>query len=80
MQTIIITQRSAKSSGGPVASSGGKSHKKWVWMGILAAGGAAGAFAGSSLGAVSAAHGSANAAGTNSSVSIGTPTITIGKP
>ena len=80
MQTIIITQRSAKGSGGPVVISGGKSHKKWVWLGILAAGGAAGAFAGSSLGAASAAHGSANAAGTSSSVSIGTPTITIGKP
>jgi hypothetical protein len=80
MQTIIITQKSPKPSGGPVATSGGKSHKKWVVLGILVAGGAAGAFAGSSLGASSGAHGSAIAAGLNSSVSIGTPTITIGKP
>jgi len=80
MQTIIITQSSPKTSGGLVAASGGKSHKKWVWLGILAAGGVAGAFAGSSLSAASAAHGTAIGGGLNSSVSIGTPTITIGKP
>jgi len=79
MQTIIITQKSSKPSGAQVASNG-KSHKKWVWLGILAAGGAAGAFAGSSIGASSAAHGSGTAAVINSSLSIGTPTITIGKP
>jgi len=80
MQTIIITPKSTKSSGGPVASSGGKSHKKWVWLGILAAGGAAGAFAGSSLGVSSASHGAGVAAGNTSTLSIGTPTFTIGKP
>ena len=80
MQTIVITQKSTKANSGPVASSGGKSHKKWVLLGILVAGGAAGAFAGSSLGVSSAAHGSTAAAGISSSVSIGTPTITIGKP
>ena len=80
MQTIIITPKSTKSSGGPVASSGGKSHKKWVWLGILAAGGAAGAFAGSSLGVSSTAHGAGVAAGNTTTLSIGTPTFTIGKP
>lgn len=80
MQTIVVTQKSPKTSGGPVATSGGKSHKKWVVLGILVAGGAAGAFASSSLGAASAAHNPGLAAGLNSSVSIGTPTITIGKP
>jgi hypothetical protein len=80
MQTIVITQESTKASSGPAASSGGKSHKKWVLLGILVAGGVAGAFAGSSLGVSSAAHGSTVAAGISSSVSIGTPTITIGKP
>lgn len=80
MQTIIITQKSSKSSSGPVATSSGKSHKKWVWLAILAAGGAAGAFAGSSIGASSTAHGSGVAATVSSTISIGTPTITIGKP
>ncbi len=80
MQTIVITQSSPKTGGGLVAASGGKSHKKWVWLGILAAGGVAGAFAGSSLSAASAAHGTPIGGGLNSSVSIGTPTITIGKP
>jgi hypothetical protein len=80
MQTIIVTQRSPKTSGGPVTRSGSKSHKKWVVLGILVAGGAAGAFAGSSLGASSASHGSGVAAGVSSSLSIGTPTFTIGKP
>ncbi len=80
MQTIVTTQKSPTTSGGPVASSGGKSHKKWVLLGILAAGGAAGAFAGSSLGASSAAHSSGLAAGISSAISIGTPTFTIGKP
>ena len=80
MQTIVITQNSPQPSGGPVASGGGKSHKKWVLLGILVAGGAAGAFAGSSMGATSAAHGAGIAAGVGASISIGTPTITIGKP
>jgi hypothetical protein len=80
MQTIIITQKSTKISGGPVASSRGRSHKKWVWLGILAAGGAAGAFTGSTLGASSAGHGTGQAAGISAPVSIGTPTVTIGKP
>jgi hypothetical protein len=79
-QTIVITQKSPKTGGGPVASSGGKSRRKWVLLGILAAGGAAGALAHSSLGAASAAHNPGLAGGLNSSVSIGTPTITIGKP
>ena len=79
-QTIVVTQKPPRAGEGSVASSGGKSHKKWVLLGILAAGGAAGAFASSSLGAASAAHNPGLAGGLNSSVSIGTPTITIGKP
>lgn len=79
-QTIVVTQKPPRAGGGAVTSSGGKSHKKWVLLGILAAGGAAGAFASSNLGAASAAHNPGLAPGLNSSVSIGTPTITIGKP
>lgn len=79
-QTIVITQKAPKTSGGSAVTSGGRSHKKWVVLGILVAGGAAGAFASTSLGAASAAHNPGLAAGLNSSVSIGTPTLTIGKP
>jgi hypothetical protein len=78
--TITITDNSArhvvKASAGH--SSHKNSHKKWIWLGILAAGGAAGAFAGSNAGAPSATHGPA--AGATPSVSIGTPTVNIGKP
>lgn len=73
--TIIITDNAPRR--GAKASAGRKSHKKWVWLGILAAGGAAGAFAGSNSGASSAAHGSS---GAMPSVTIGGPTISIGKP
>jgi len=79
--TILITQRTLKPISERGAMSGHKSHKKWVWIGILAAGGAAGAFAGSSLGAAAASHGVAGvAAASTAAVSIGTPTINIGKP
>jgi hypothetical protein len=79
--TIVITQRTLKPVSGQGATSGHKSHTKWVWIGILAAGGAAGAFTGSSLGAAAAAHGSSGvAAGSTAAVTIGTPTITLGKP
>jgi hypothetical protein len=74
--TIVITDSTARRV--TKASAGQHSHKKWIWLGILAAGGAAGAFAGSNSGASSAAHGSA--AGATPSVAIGTPTINIGKP
>ena len=79
-QTIVVTQKPTRAGGGPVASSGGKSRKKWVLLGVLAAGGAAGAFASTNLGAASAAHNPGLAPGLNSAVSIGTPTFTIGKP
>jgi hypothetical protein len=78
--TIVVTQKPTKSTGARVVTSGHRSHKKWVLLGILAAGGAAGAFAGTGMGAASAAHGSGVAAGLTSSISIGTPTFTIGKP
>ena len=74
--TIIIRDKTATRD--TKASAGHHSHKKWVWMGILAAGGAAGAFAGSNSRASSAAHGSA--AGATPSVTIGAPAIDIGKP
>ena len=80
IQTIVITQKSLQSSGQQVSASSHKSHKKWVLLGMLAAGGAAGAFARSGMSAASAAHGSGVAAGLTSSISIGTPTFTIGKP
>ena len=50
-----------------------KSHKKWIWLGILAAGGVGGAFAGSSM---AAGHSSIIAP----PITIGTPSISIGKP
>jgi hypothetical protein len=74
IKTIVATP-----SVRPVSASSRKSHKKWLWIGLMAAGGAAGAFAGSSMSG-GAAHGSGTAAGLTSAVSIGTPTITIGKP
>ncbi len=79
--TIIVTQKSSQSA--TEIGGGGKSHKKWIWIGLLAAGGAGAAFAASSL-AASAAHNSASsaagiAAGLSSAVTIGSPTITIGK-
>ena len=78
--TIIVTQKSSNSA--TEIGGGGKSHKKWIWIGLLAAGGAGAAFAASSL---ATAHNGANnsagvAAGLSSAVTIGSPTITIGKP
>jgi len=75
--TIVITQRQPGSKSGAI--SGQKSHKKWVLLGLLAAGGAAGAFAASSL-AASGAHGSISAAGAASTVTIGIPTVNVGHP
>jgi len=81
--TIIVTQKSSKSITEVGADSPHRSHKKLIWIGLLAAGGAGAFFAERSLGA-SASHnettGAATAAGLSSGVSIGTPTITIGKP
>jgi len=81
--TIIVTQKSSKSITEVGADSPHKSHKKWVWIGLLAAGGAGAFFAEKSLGG-GAGHGdttgAATAAGLSSGVTIGTPTITIGKP
>jgi hypothetical protein len=81
--TIIVTQKSSKSITEVGADSPHKSHKKWVWIGLLAAGGAGAFFAEKSIGA-GASHGdttgAATAAGSSSGVTIGTPTITIGKP
>ncbi len=77
--TIIITQRSAKPVVEPMVSRGSKSHKKWIWIGILAAGGVSGAFVGSSM-AAAVAHSPASTAAAILSVTIGAPTINIGKP
>lgn len=81
--TIILTQGSGKPVPGAMAGGGytsrkSKSHKKWIWLGILAAGGVGGAFAGSSMSAA-AVHNSASAAVT-APITIGAPTISIGKP
>jgi hypothetical protein len=79
--TIIVTQKSAKSITEVGADSGHKSHKKWIWIGLVAAGGAGAAFAASNMAAHSGPGAAATAAGLSSSgVTIGTPTITIGKP
>jgi len=80
--TIIVTQKSSKSIAEIGAGGGHKSHKKWIWVALAAAGGAGAAFAASSMSGA-AAHSTspaAAAAGLSSSVSIGSPTITIGKP
>lgn len=82
--TIIVTGKASKSVAEIGADSSHKSHKKWIWIALIAAGGAGAAFAASSL-AGTAAHGSAGAATaaglSSATVSIdGTPTITIGKP
>ena len=82
--TIVITQGSGKRIAGALVSPGymshkNKAHKKWIWLGILAAGGVAGAFAGSSM-ATAAVHNSASTAAVTAPLTIGTPTINIGKP
>jgi len=80
--TIIITQKSSKSIAEVGATSGHGSHKKWILLGILVAGGAAGAFAATSM-ASAASHGAANpglAGGLSAAITIGTPTISLGKP
>jgi hypothetical protein len=82
--TIIFTQGSGKPVPAAMVSRGytaqkSKSHKKWIWIGILAAGGVAGAFAGSSM-ATAAVHNSTGAAALTAPVTIGTPTINLGKP
>src|SRR5579859_3650533 len=72
--TIVITQGSGKPGAGAMvgdATHQNKSHKKWIWLGILAAGGVGGAFAGSTM---AAGHTSAAAA----PVTIGAPTLNIG--
>jgi hypothetical protein len=80
--TIILTQRGSKPIAEVGATSSHKSHKKWVWLGLLAAGGAAGALAGTGM-ISGAGHGTATpavAAGISAAVTIGAPTINIGKP
>ena len=80
--TIIVTQKSSSSA--TEIGGGGKSHKKWIWIGLAIAGGAGAAFAASTLiarnahGASSTASG--GAVGLSSAVTIGAPTIAIGKP
>ena len=80
--TIIVTEKSSKSIVEIGADRSHRSHRKWILLGILAAGGAGAAFATTSMGS-GGAHstaGSGAAAGLSSAVSIGTPTFTIGKP
>ena len=80
--TVIITQRNSKSVAEVGATSGHRSHRKWILLGILVAGGAAGAFAATSM-ASAASHGAANpglAGGLSSAITIGTPTVSLGKP
>jgi hypothetical protein len=82
--TIVITQVPGKTVPGAMVSRGytshkSRSHKKWIWIGILVAGGVGGAFAGSSM-ATAAVHNSAGPAAVTAPVTIGSPTISIGKP
>lgn len=80
--TIIVTQKSGKSVAEIGADRGHGSHKKWLWIGLMAAGGAGAAFAATSMGAAhSPAAGAGTAAAiTTGGITIGPPTITIGKP
>jgi len=82
--TIIVTQKSSKAVTEIGPNTGHKTHKKWIWIGLAAAGGAGAAFADRSLGGAGT-HGASTGATTpgglpTGSISIGTPTITIGKP
>ena len=81
--TIVVTEKSSKSITEVGADSPHRSHKKLIWIGLLAAGGAGAFFAEKTM-QTSAGHGettgAATAAGLSSGVTIGTPTITIGKP
>jgi hypothetical protein len=84
LPTIVFTQGSGKPVPAAMVNRGytaqkSKSHKKWIWIGILAAGGVAGAFAGSSM-ATAAVHNSTGTAALTAPVTIGTPTINLGKP
>ncbi len=79
--TIIVTAKSAKSVAEIGADGGHRSHK-WLWVALVAAGGAGAAFAATSLSrAGHSGTSTATAAGLSSpAVTIGTPTITIGQP
>jgi hypothetical protein len=79
LPTVIIHEGRSRSVSTPTARARRGSRKKWVVLGMLAAGGAAGAFAGRSMSAANGSGPSA-AASTAASVSIGNPTISIGKP
>jgi len=83
--TIIVTQKNSKPIAEVGANNGHKSHKKWIWIGLAAAGGAGAMIAEKGLITGAGHGGSASAAGTaaglsSTGVTIGTPTITIGKP
>lgn len=80
--TIVITQKSGKPMAEVGAARGGASHKKWIWLGLLAAGGAAGAFAAWRMesGGSPSQTGAASAAGLSSAATIGSPAISLGKP
>ena len=78
-----ITRRNSDPRSGPTVRVS-KSHKKWVLLAILAAGGTAGAFAGrtmvSGAGSGAAAAAASTVASSSVSVSIGAPTINVGHP
>jgi len=78
VQTIVLTPGGPKPSQDTGATH--KSHKKWIWLAVLASGGVAGALAGSSLGRTAAAPGSVGAITSFPSASVGIPAITVGKP
>ena len=63
------------------SGTGGGSHKKWIWMGLLA-GVAAGGLVAWRMGSGTsqAQSGTASAAGLSSAATIGAPTISLGKP
>ncbi|HKW98724.1 MAG TPA: hypothetical protein VJN43_13385 [Bryobacteraceae bacterium] len=78
--TIVFTEKTPRSGSPAGLTSGSGSHKKWIWIGLLAAGGAAGGLFGSGM-LATGAHGVAAASTANAAaVTIGAPTISIGKP
>jgi hypothetical protein len=79
--TIVITQRSGKPLAEVGSAGGGGSHKKWIWLGLLA-GAAAGGLVAWRMGSGTnqAQSSTSSAAGLSSAATIGTPTITLGKP
>jgi hypothetical protein len=83
--TIVITQKGGKPMAELGAASGGRSHKKWILLGLVAGAAAGGVTAWRlglwpTLGQGGATGSPAVVGGLSSAVTIGSPTISLGKP